>query len=265
MTTVRRPTNAFHPVERRELLHPRWIIATLLVLIASGVMIRLGVWQLDRLEQRRSSNLQVKLGMSQPPLDLNAGIPSDLNAMEYRSAVVSGQYDFGQEILLRNQVSEGQTGYHILTPLLIEGSDQAVLVDRGFILLEEGNPGAKERYKQPGKVTIRGTIMRSQSEPRIAGVPDPELQPGQTRLDAWNFINLDRISQQVEPSLLNVYLLADPDLSLTNTPKRSVPEVDLSEGPHMGYAIQWFIFAGILLVGYPFYVRNQLRYRANRS
>ena len=253
------------PILMRELLRPRWILTTILVLAAAWVLIQLGFWQLDRLELRRANNAQVRLGLSLPELDLNSDLPADLPAMEYRQVVVTGRYDFSQQVVLRNQVLEGQAGYHLLTPLLIEGRERSVLVDRGFIPLADGDPQAVQRYAQPGRVTVRGQILRSQPEPRFAGVPDPALQPGQTRLEAWNFVNLERISLQVAPPLLDVYLLAAPEAALSNAPARTPLEIDLSEGPHAGYAAQWFIFAAILLMGYPFYVRSQLRPRTSRS
>jgi surfeit locus 1 family protein len=264
MTVGGRTSLADSPISWRELLYPRWILATILVLVAAGVMVRLGFWQIDRLELRRATNAQVKLGLSLPELDLNTGLPADLPAMEYRHVVVNGVYDFSQQVLLRNQVYEGQAGYHLLTPLLIEGTQRSVLVDRGFIPLMDGDQAIQD-YDQPGRITVRGQILRSQAEPRFAGVPDPELQPGQTRLDAWNFINLERISLQVAPPMLDVYLLAAADAALSNSPQRTPLEIDLSEGPHLGYAAQWFIFAAILLMGYPFYVRSQLRPRSSRA
>jgi surfeit locus 1 family protein len=266
MTAVsRRPARTLHPVEWRELLRLRWILTTLLVLAAAAVLVRLGTWQLDRLNQRRAANAQLEYGMSLPPLNLNQEIPANLPSMEFRSALVSGVYDTAQQVLLRNQAIDGQAGYHLLTPLLIDGSQQAILVDRGFVTLAEGTGEAVQRFAEPGQITVRGQLMRSQLEPRVGGVPDPELKPGQTRLDAWNFINLERIGAQISRPLLTVYLLAAPDPALSNSPRRVLPEVDLSEGPHLGYALQWFIFALILLTGYPFYVRKQLSSRPTRS
>lgn len=266
--TLRSPTVSLGPERvdfRREFLRPRWIFATLLVLAAASVMVRLGLWQLDRLAQRRALNAQVSLGLSLPPLDLNAGIPADLPSMEYRAVSAAGVYDFSQQILLRNQALDGQAGYHVLTPLLIDGTDRAILVNRGFIPLADQDPAALAAYDQPGRVVVHGQIRRSQPEPRFGGVPDPQLKEGQTRLAAWNFINLERIRLQVTPALLDVYLLAAPDPALTNSPVRIIPEIELSEGSHAGYAGQWFTFALILLIGYPFYVRSQLRPKSPRS
>ena len=83
------------------------------------------------------------------------------------------------------------------------------------------------------------------------------LASGQERLTTWNFVNVARISQQVPYSMLPVYIQESPDPSWTGLPYRSEPSLDLSEGPHMGYAIQWFGFAALLGIGYPFYIRKE--------
>ncbi len=95
--------------------------------------------------------------------------------------------------------------------------------------------------------------------PRYFGVPDPTLSPGETRLDAWNALRLERIEQQLGTALPPVYILASPDPAQAGAPYASIEEPDLSEGPHMGYALQWFSFAAILSAGYPYFVRKNLK------
>jgi surfeit locus 1 family protein len=244
----------------RKILTPRWIITTLLVLTAVVVMIRLGFWQLDRLAQRRAFNSRVTAQIEAPPLDLSAGLPQDIQSlydMEYRQVTAQGNYDFANEILLRNQVWEGQPGYHLFTPLRLSGSPYTILVDRGFIPLDEGKPALRTKYDQSPYAQVKGIFIRPRV-PRYFGVPDPTLAPGETRLDAWNAIRLDRIQEQVGYSLLPVYLQSAPDPSLPGPPFASLDQPDLSEGPHMGYALQWFSFAAVLAFGYPFFVRKQL-------
>ena len=72
-------------------------------------------------------------------------------------------------------------------------------------------------------------------------------------------VNVDRIQQQVSLKLLPVYIQESPDPAWTGMPYRSVSMPDLSDGPHMSYAIQWFIFASVLGVGYPIFVRRSTR------
>jgi surfeit locus 1 family protein len=85
------------------------------------------------------------------------------------------------------------------------------------------------------------------------------MGPDGAPLPAWNLVNVERIAQQVSPPLLPIYVQQAPDPSWTRLPIRSQPTLDLSEGSHMGYAIQWFVFAAVLLLGYPRFVRHSSR------
>jgi surfeit locus 1 family protein len=236
----------------------QWFLTTLFVFAGAALCVRLGIWQLDRLQQRRAFNAHYLQVRSEPPLDLNTAQLGDLTGFEYRDASARGHYDFEHQVALRNQYNGDQYGYHLLTPLLL--SDQtAVLVDRGWIP-PDGNtdPAAWRRYDGPGDVNVSGMIRLGQTRPPFGGAADPVLAAGQTRLDLWNFVNLDRISKQVPYRLLPVYLQQAPDPSNSNPPIPYQPEVEISEGPHLGYAGQWFTFAALLFFGYPlFYLRKQ--------
>lgn len=235
----------------------RWLLTTLLALAAVALLIRLGMWQLDRLAQRRAFNARVQAQLAAPELDMNQATRLDnLYDMEYRAVKVTGRYDHSQEVLLRNQVWQGQIGFHVLTPLKIEGYPGGVLVDRGWIPFEQAQQ--RRAFQEQGLVTVKGIIRRPQSKPDFGGVPDPTLAPGQTRLEAWNIVNLERIQQQVDMPLLPVYIQQAPSPSWTRLPYRSLPQLELSEGPHLGYALQWFTFAAILALGYPYFVWRQL-------
>lgn len=237
----------------------RWLLATVLVLVAMGVMVRLGIWQLDRLEQRRSFNERVQAQIDQPPLELKGNaLYANLVEMEYRPVVVTGQYDHDQEVALRNQAWGNQYGVHLLTPLRIAGSHETILVDRGWIPTEDftyENDSWKQ-YAEAGIFEVHGVIRTSQSEPDFGQRSDPIPAPGE-RLTAWYFANVERIEKQVPYSLLPVYIQQAPDPTWTDLPYRTQPDLDLSEGPHMGYALQWFTFAAILGIGYPYFIRRQ--------
>ncbi len=241
----------------------RWWWTTLLVLLGAAVCIRLGIWQLDRLEGRRAFNAHYLAMRAAEPLTLTenpAGL--DLTRMEYRSVILTGEYDFENQVALRNQyytLNGGveQYGYHLLTPLMLaDGS--AVLVDRGWIPAEgNDSPAAWRKYDLAGTVTLRGWIRLGHAAPALGGVADPPLSPGQSRLDFWNAVNLERIRQQVPYPLLDVYVQLDPEPARGGPPFPYQPAYEISEGPHLGYAGQWFTFAAILLGGYPFYLRKR--------
>ena len=257
----------------RPLFSRKWWWTTLLVIAAAGVMARLGVWQLDRLAQRRAFNTRVSAQLAQPPLELiGETLAADpalrsgqaLVDMEYRSVTVSGTYDFSQQVALRNQVWDaGQAtdriGVHLLTPLVIAGTDQAaIIVDRGWIPLEQAAPEAWSKFDEPGTVEVKGVIRLSQSRGDFGSVSDPAGD-----LREWNLVNLPRIGEQISRPLLPVYIQQSPAPPWRALPYRTQPELDLSEGPHFGYAVQWFVFAAMLGIGYPFYVRQSSQPRAH--
>ena len=111
----------------------RWWWKTLIVLLAMAAMAALGFWQLDRLDQRRAFNLQRRAALAAPPFELT-GAPLPLPPVDLRDrqAVAHGAFDYARQVSIRNHNYEGQPGVYLVTPLLISGSDKAVLVNRGW-------------------------------------------------------------------------------------------------------------------------------------
>lgn len=239
------------------LISRKWAFSTLLVLIAMGVMIRLGIWQLDRLTGRRAFNANYLQQSTAIPLDLNhLTEDAQLETMAYRPVVVTGHYDHSREMAIRNQSWDNQPGVHLLTPLIIAGSDRIVLVDRGWIPLDAYQTGNWQAFHEPGTVQVSGILRLSQS-PTFGGRPDPTPVPGQWA-SAWNFVDLPLISRQFSPIPLPVYIQQAPDPNWTALPYRTQPTIELTEGPHLSYAIQWFAFTAILAIGYPLYLRREI-------
>lgn len=242
----------------------RWLLTTLLVLVAAAVMARLGIWQLDRLAQRRVFNERVIAQQEAAPLTLDeANLDSDLYSMEYRRVTVTGRWHPQDEIVLRNQVWIDQQGSHLgvklYTPLLIEGTQTAILVERGWIPDENAALPEREVYADPGVVTVTGQLRRAETDFGLGTSlrPDPTLAPGEERLEVWNNLDLERVAQQSSVQLLPAYLQIVPEGIQSEPPFARPPQLDLSEGSHLGYAVQWFSFAVILLAGYPFFARRQ--------
>lgn len=241
----------------KTIISKKWIISTLLALLGAAVCIRLGIWQLDRLEQRRAFNAHYLATANLPELDLNIEQGSDLGSMEYRPVRVKGKYDFSNQVALLNFYHDGVYGYDLLTPLLL-GDGRAVLVERGWI------PGTGNetrdgwsRYDESGEVTVRGVVRVGVTRTPFGGQADPTPTAGQSRLDFWNFINIQRLAVQIPYPIQPVYIQPVADPSDSTPPIPATTEVEISEGPHFGYALQWFTFAAILMFGYPIFVRRQ--------
>ena len=243
------------------LIRPKWIVSTILVLAGTLLCIRLGIWQLDRLDQRRVFNANYTEISQMAPLVLNASSAENLLSMDYRRVVATGIYDPENNIVLRNQYHDNEPGYFLLTPLIFSDGT-GVLVERGWIpAVGNNSPVDWRKYDQSGTVTVKGMIRIGESQSEVGGIPDPQLTVGQVRLDYWNIVNLERISKQIPYKMPLIFVQPDIDLGKTAPPYPYQPVVEITEGPHLGYALQWFTFASILFIGYPFFLRKQLRNR----
>ena len=233
----------------------KWLFATLLVFAGTALCIRLGIWQLDRLEQRRAFNLQFETMRGMPPLDLNITDLNDIEKMEWRPVMITGEYDFEHQVAIRNQYYGSEYGYHLMTPLLSDGL--AVFVDRGWIPAD-GNSAPEDwrKYDEPGVVTVTGQIRLGQSKPALGGVADALPADG-SPLWVWNNGDVEKMALQLPYPALKVYIQPDLDPADEVPPIPYQPAVEITEGPHLGYAAQWFTFATILFVGYPFFLRKQ--------
>ncbi len=237
------------------LLLLRWWWRTLLIFIAIGVMVRLGVWQLDRLEQRRALNATIREQLSLPPVSINDAWPDvDVQALRYRRIVARGEFDFEHQFTLTNQRRDGDIGIHLITPLRLEGREEAILVDRGWLPQRFSDPALWSQFDIPGPVTVIGYMGLRGLPPRGRSVSPPDAE---TR--TAYYIDPEAVQTQVAYPLLPFYLewTEGRDQELPYPPSR---EFDLSDGPHLGYAIQWFAFALIFALGYGYWV-----YRAARG
>lgn len=243
----------------RFLATPRWLVAHLVVVAIVAVFISLGSWQLRRLDERRAANAQLELRLANPEMplpDLVDGIggPSDGEALAYRRVIASGIYDTSHEVLARSRVYEGQNGFHVLTPL-VTGDGRAVMVNRGWVPLQWDQPPVDGALPPDGEVVLAGVIRASESRSGL-GPSDPAEGP----LERMYWIDITRLQAQVPYTLYPVYvqlLEQQPPQSGPLPVPAPLPELD--EGPHLSYAIQWFSFTVIALVGYGALIRTSAR------
>ena len=234
----------------------RWWWVTLVVVAGMVLLARLGVWQLDRLEQRRAYNAQVAQALAAAPLALTGELPvGELDELRNRQVVARGRFDYDEQMVLKVQNWQGQAGVHLITPLRIEGNDKAVLVDRGWIPIAEATPEGWSQYEEPGLVTVHGFVALSQPLSRFAPASSQPAEPQQE----WFRVDIPAMQPQLPYELLPVYVVqTPPPAGNVELPYRSEAEIDLSEGPHLGYAIQWFIFSLMLGVMYMVFVSKSL-------
>jgi surfeit locus 1 family protein len=234
----------------RTLFNRRWWWVTLCVLALMGVLARLGVWQLDRLAERRASNAELRAALMADPLDLNRD-PVSAEIPEGRRVVATGVFDLDAQMLLKVQSWQGQPGIHLITPLVLADGATAVLVDRGWIPDAQANATDAAAYDVTGLVTVEGAAAKSQMISRGAAV-----EPSGSQFE-WYRVDVAAIQRQMPYELLPIYVRqAPPPEGNLTLPYRSAPEIDLSEGSHLSYALQWFIFSMGLGIAYVIFVNK---------
>jgi surfeit locus 1 family protein len=203
--------------------------AGLVLGIAAALLFsRLGVWQLDRLHQRRAHNALLAERMAAAPLDITssltaAGVP--LDSLQYRRARAAGVFDFSREFVDGGKSYRGAPGVHLLTPLRVtDGS--AILVDRGWAFAPDAQTVAEPALVEPDSAVVEGVLVVPAG--RRAVRPDTL-----------------RIGYPLFPLVLR--RTAAPDSLPAGLAIPELPALD--EGPHLSYAVQWFSFAAIALVG----------------
>jgi surfeit locus 1 family protein len=238
-------------------LRGRWLVLTVLIVLMTIVFLVLGVWQLQRRSQRLAANALITARLNQAPLNVSGEV-LDPDTVDLRRATVKGTFDYDQEIVLRNRTWNELPGVHVLVPLRITGSDEAILVDRGWIPYDAAAPADRAKFhNSAGEVEVYGVLRLSQTRKGSLSPADP-LPSLAHRVDTWHRVDLPKIRQQLPYPLLDVYMEEDvrPGETARVFPKQQ-PDINLDEGPHLGYAIQWFAFALIAVGGYfAFYVQH---------
>ncbi|HXE57612.1 MAG TPA: SURF1 family protein [Gemmatimonadales bacterium] len=207
----------------------------LVLVVAIAVFVRLGLWQLERLDERRTINRRAEARRNAPPLDLNTG-GATIEAAD-RRVVLRGRYDRAHELVIRNQSYRGSPGVHLITPLRLPGRDTAVLVNRGFVPAPDAVTVDVAGLDEPGEVEVRGVAF-----PLPEGDDGrPVERQGRT---TWSRLTREAVRRAVPYPVAAVYVLQSPDPGLPSFPRRVEPP-PLDDGPHLSYAVQWFAFAAI--------------------
>lgn len=230
----------------------RW--ATLAVILGMLFLVRLGIWQLDRLEWRRGLNAATLAELNAAPISLNDDLSgTDLTELINRQVTVSGSYDVSEQFIIESQSFEGvEPGRYLVTPFVLENDPtQAVLVNRGFLPV---GVDTFDQYDPPSELLeIEARIQKSQI---LSGDRETEVSPDRRIFR----IDVAAADGSTSYDLLPVYLLPTVDetaLVSQTLPRPVAPDLVLDEGNHLSYAYQWFSFAILLLVMYVIVVYRQ--------
>jgi len=225
----------------------RKIILSILAIAFAIVCVSLGVWQLRRLSARQKENAFLAARRFAPELPLDS-LPRDTSASHFRRVRVTGTYDFNHEIIFTLRGRNGSPGINILTPVLRNGKDSAILVNRGWIYSPDGVTADLNPWREAESVNASGFV---ETFPTKGPFPPPN--PARPRA----FRRLDRAAlEKVFPYPIANYYVVITDSSASPSAPPRVEPLPLDEGPHRNYAIQWFSFAAISIIGIVTFIRR---------
>jgi surfeit locus 1 family protein len=224
----------------------KWILSIFAISFAA-LSISLGFWQLRRLAARKAANatLESRRAAAELPLD---SLPADTGAAHFRRVRIQGTYDYAHEIILTLRGREGSPGVNIITPLKRSGNDSAVLVNRGWVYSPDGVTVDLNRWREGDSVDANGFV---ETFPTVGAFD--ESNPARPR--SMRRLHRSDLLKLFPYPIANYYVvLADSSIS-PNAPPRVEP-APLDEGPHRNYAIQWFSFAAISIIGLVIFLRR---------
>ncbi|MFN8156615.1 MAG: SURF1 family protein [Candidatus Nanopelagicales bacterium] len=239
------------------LRQPRWLALGFLVLIVVPSFILLSRWQLHRLDERRHQNSVVETNSTATPVPVGtvmvpgAAADSIGDDEDWKQVTATGRYDVAHQVLVRKRPLDGANGYWVVTPLVTD-SGTVLAVNRGWLEAKEGATAEVTDVPAPpaGEVTVVGRVRPSEEAPK----PQPsDLPAGQvTDLD----VSLVANGSPVYPGYVDL-VSSEPAQEAGLSP---IPLPDLTEGPHLSYAMQWVLFAVVAVVGFVLLVRRERDY-----
>ena len=218
---------------------------TLVYLCLLPLLIALGIWQLDRSEEKRIFLEQQKQGLtSSEIIQLSTAIEADVDALRYKKVQVTGHYDQAHQFLIDNQISAGKAGYFVLTPFVLQGGDKAVLVNRGWVLLNQDRSVLPDLQIKKEQTVVIGRINRFPSVGiKLAGAEIPtEGWPSVVQV-----IDNQVLAKKLAYSLSPFQIELDKGMPEGFKREWQTTTIMLPE-QHTAYAMQWFGLAFTLTI-----------------
>jgi cytochrome oxidase assembly protein ShyY1 len=255
----------------RVLLTRRWVLLTLGFLALILVMYRLGLWQFHRYQQTNRGNHQVSLVVNAEPVPMGTlshpgtTVPG---SQRYRPVTATGHFDAAHQFVVRRRTNtDGTIGFFLVTPLITTDGD-AVLVNRGWVAANSADGAAFPALpKTPaGTVTLTGRLQPDETS-TVSGIHDEKgLPPRQ-----YMMISSREQTKNLREPVVGGYLelvRSSPALSRADSAQTvaapganqsTSDEAIVGQGVHLPYAIQWWLFALMVPVGWWVLLRQELK------
>ena len=223
--------------------HFNWKL-TLFTVLMLPLLVYLGLWQLEREQEKRETQLSYDLRATQPPVPL-AGLDwQALDRLAWLRVEAMGQYDNERQFLLDNRINQSRVGYELITPFLTDSG--LLLVNRGWIAQGVDRQTLPEVNVSSGVTTIQGMVYVPDGNIMVLGEEEPAGQNPWPRV--VQRLDTAQMSAALGEPVLPYSVRLDPGsagLQQTNW-----QPVTLNPETHRGYAVQFFFMAVVLAILY---------------
>lgn len=222
----------------------RRLLPAVALLAVALACVRLALWQLARLAEKRALKESMEAALAAPEVRL-AGPSAPLSSLRGRRVGTAGRFDQSRQVLLSGVVREGEPGVRVLTPLEFPLGG-AVLVERGWLAAQDAVSARPQDFQEPGPRWVSGV---AESLPiGLATAPWRALEADSVTVWSVHVLSLDSVRTHFPYPVAPFTLRELPAAGLPARPLRSAPE-PVGTSMHLSYAIQWFVFAAASVAG----------------
>lgn len=203
------------------------------------MFISFGQWQWNKASVKGSLQTLLDARSTEPPVQLSSAL-LDAQSLRYRRVVARGVYEPERQILIDNRIYREQAGYHVVTPLRIEGSETRVLVNRGWVAALAEHHRTPEIATPDGLVEVSGMAIVPGT--RFYTLGADAANPGAEWQRVWQNLDLAGYGKRVSFPLQPVIIQLAPENAAGGF-AREWPRPDERLEKHVSYALQWWGFA----------------------
>lgn len=249
----------------RFLLSRQWVIITLVALLLIPTMIWLGFWQMDRHDERAARNQLVTDALAADPVPVERlASPGHAvtRAERYRTVTAEGHFDTDDEVVVRRRTNgDDAVGFHVLTPFVLDDG-RVLLVNRGWIPSDGPSQTAFPEVPAPprGEITITGRLMPDETT-EASGIKDLEGLPDRQIM----LINSAQEAERLGARVLGGHVVQTAPAAKGGTPEQLGNPGKENAALNYAYAIQWWLFAAAVPVGWVVLVRRETRERTRAA
>lgn len=237
---------------------PRWIFLLVLALGLGSLFVRLGLWQWHKHHARAVQNAATLAGQLAAPVPVEALLPAgatDDGAAAFRRVTITGRYDTAHDLVVYGRTRNDQPGNEVLTPFDLSDG-RTIIINRGWIPFQGGNPDLAASRPPTGTVHLVGVLEPTET----SGTTLPPAELTQVA-----FIDLGELSSWIGRPVLPYWVHLQGQTPPQSSYPKTVSLPALDGGPYFSYALQWWFFASIAFLGYPFLLEREVRERRKRA